>query len=475
MKKKLLSLLILCIMAVSIFFTGCSCSKEGLKDNPATDANVISNGGLTVVKGDYLYYINGYTDETTLTKDDNKYGKVQHSAIYRTKLVDGQIQKDKDGFLESTDLVVSKVAGFSNGGFYIIDDFIYYTTPYMNLDRDGVLQSSRVEFHRININGTDDKTLYTTSKSEDNLEWTLYKVDGVVYIATYVDSKIIIFNTATQKVVTEIENSSSHAFLYETDYNTNMSKNGELHQFIYFTRAISDSNLINYKGNEVCKVNIQTGDVTMLERSATYTFELKQVTASKVYYFKTNSSISGLKLLYARELTDNWNNVSDVKITNVVYSNYYICSFGDNLVIADDSNGTYLIEDGVSKKISSAQKTILGMSGNKAYYLNSDVLYYFDVRNDITSDEVTVHTVGSTDNKRTITNSKYLDFDNQRVYVFCDYTSKNGDSNKYLNYIDSEDKERFVGCFEESHIPAQPDQAEDYGEDPDVKYTPWID
>ena len=84
MKKKLLSLIIMCIMAVSIFFTGCSCSKEGLKDNPATDANVISNGGLTVVKGDYLYYINGYTDETTLTKDDNKYGKVNHSGIYRT-------------------------------------------------------------------------------------------------------------------------------------------------------------------------------------------------------------------------------------------------------------------------------------------------------------------------------------------------------------------------------------------------------
>ena len=475
MKKKLLSLLILCIMAVSIFFTGCSCSKEGLKDNPATDANVISNGGLTVVKGDYLYYINGYSDETTLTKDDNIYGKVEHSAIYRTKLVDGQIQKDKDGFLENTDLVVSKVAGFSNGGFYIIDDFIYYTTPYMNLDRDGVLQSSRVEFHRININGTDDKTLYTTSKNEDNLEWTIYKIDGVVYIATYVDSKIIIVNTNTQKVVTEIANSTSHAFLYETDYNTNMTKNSEMHKYIYFTRAISDSNLTGFKGNEVCKVNIQTGDVTMLERSATFTFELKQVSASKVYYFKTNSSISGLKLLFVRELTDNWNNVTDVKISNVVYSNYYICNFGDNLVIADDSNGTYLIENGVSTKISSAQKTILGMSGNKAYYLNSQVLYYFDVRNDITSDEVTVHTVGKTDNKRTINNSKYLDFDNQRVYVYCDYTSKSGVTNKYLNYIDSEDKERFVGCFEKNDIPAQPDQAEDYGKDPDVKYVPWID
>ena len=477
MKKKLLSLIIMCIMAVSIFFTGCSCSKEGLKDNPATDANVISNGGLTVVKGDYLYYINGYTDETTLTKDDNKYGKVNHSGIYRTKLIDGKIQKDKDGFLISSDLVVSKVAGFSNGGFYIIDDYIYYTTPYMNLDRDGVLQSSRVEFHRININGTDDKIIYTTSKNEDNLEWSLYKLDGKVYLATYVDSKIIIVNTETKDVVTEIKSSTSHAFLTETNYNTNMSKNNELHKYIYYTRAItSDDGLSgNYKGNVVCKVNIATGETSTLEKSQDYTYEIKQVSATKIYYFKTNSTISGLKLLYAKDLSRVWQNADEEKITNAVYSNYYICSFGDNIVIADDSNGTYIIKNGLSNKISSAQKTVLGMSGNKAYYLNSDVLYYFDITATVTDGEISINTVGDTDNKRTITNSKYLDFDNQRVYVFCDYKSKSDTTNKYLNYIESDNTERFVGVFENADKPAQPKQDENYGKDPDIKYIPWID
>ena len=115
------------------------------------------------------------------------------------------------------------------------------------------------------------------------------------------------------------------------------------------------------------------------------------------------------------------------------------------------------------------------MSGNKAYYLNSDVLYYFDITATVTDGEISINTVGDTDNKRTITNSKYLDFDNQRVYVFCDYKSKSDTTNKYLNYIESDNTERFVGVFENADKPAQPKQDEDYGKDPDIKYIPWID
>ena len=72
MKKRLFSLIMMCFLAISICLTGCG--KEGLKDNPPTAATVFSNGGMSVIKGDYLYFVNGYIDETTLTKDDNKEG-----------------------------------------------------------------------------------------------------------------------------------------------------------------------------------------------------------------------------------------------------------------------------------------------------------------------------------------------------------------------------------------------------------------
>ena len=179
MKKTLISLAMTLFLCFSIFLTGCK-KEEGLKNNPSTTATVISNGGMSVIKGDYLYFVNGYVDETTLEKKDNKLGEVKKGAIYRTKLDDGEISKDKDGFLNNKDCVVSKVVGFSNGGFYIIDDYIYYTTPYMNYNKGGELQTSRVEFHRINIDGTDDKLIYTTNATESELDWTVYKVDEKV-------------------------------------------------------------------------------------------------------------------------------------------------------------------------------------------------------------------------------------------------------------------------------------------------------
>lgn len=475
MKKKLLSLIIMCIMAVSVLFVGCT--PKGLRDNPATDANVVSNGGMTVVKGDYLYFVNGFEDETKLTKYDNKYGKVTHAGIYRTKLVNGQIQKDKDGFLSSVDQVVSKVVGFSNGGFYIIDDYIYYATPYMNLDREGVLQSSRVEFHKIRIDGTEDKTLYVTDKSEDNLDWTLYKVNGKVYIATYVDSKIIIVNTEDTKDIKTIENSTSYAFLQETDYNTNMTKDSECQNYIYYTRAISTDDKLsaNYKGNIMCKVNIATGEKTEYTPSMDYTYSIIGVTATRIYYTKTNSRISGLSLLHQKDLiSTNWENAEEIKLANAAYSNYYICNFGLNLIIADDSNGTYLLENGETKTISSTQKTVIGMSGNNAYYTTSDNLYTFDVRGEVINGEIGTSQVSSSDITHKITNSKFWDFDGQRVFVYAEYTSSGSDKNYYLNYIEDE-KERFVGKFAEGHTPAQPDQDENYGKDPDIKYIPWID
>lgn len=475
MKKKLLSLIIMCIMAVSILFVGCT--PKGLGDNPPTDANVVSNGGMTVVKGDYLYFVNGFQDETELTKDDNKYGKVTHSGIYRTKLVNGEIQKDKDGFLTNCDQVVSKVVGFSNGGFYIIDDFIYYATPYMNLDREGTLQSSRVEFHRININGTQDKTLYVTDKSEDNLDWTLYKINGVVYIATYVDSKIIIVNTNDNKEVKTIENSKSYAFLNETDYNTGMTKNSEFQNYIYYTRDIASSDNLsaNYKGNIMCRVNIATGDITEYTPSMDYTYSIIDVTPNQIYYTKANTRIGGIALLHTKDLTSNsWENASEVKLANTAYTNYYICNFGLNLVIADDSNGTYILENGEYNKISSSQKTVIGMSGNNAYYTSSDVLYSFDVRGEVLNGEIGTEQITNSDVTHKITNSKFVDFDGQRVFVYAEYKAKDSNTNFYLNYVQDE-KERFVGTFAEGDKPAQPEQDEKYGEDPDIKYIPWID
>ena len=52
--KRLTCLVIMIFMISAFVLTGCG----GLKDNPAINATVYSNGGMSVIKGDYLYYVN---------------------------------------------------------------------------------------------------------------------------------------------------------------------------------------------------------------------------------------------------------------------------------------------------------------------------------------------------------------------------------------------------------------------------------
>ena len=463
MKKKLLSLILILFLSVSVFLTGCK--EVVLEDNPATGANVISNGGMSVVKGDYLYFVNGYVDETSLSDKDNKMGEVEKSAIYRTKLVNGEIVKDKDGFVEKTERVVSKVVGFSNGGFYIIDDYIYYATPYMNYNQSGVLQTSRVEFHRININGSEksDTKLYTTSVSEQNLDWTMYKVNGTVYLLTYCDGKIISVNASNGNVVAEIANSSSYAFAYETNYSTSKSRDSELAKYVYFTRAVepADNAGVNVKGNVICKFDVTNGEVKPLNVIDDYTYTITGTLGDSLYYTKANSKYNGEAILYRKPVSDSWSKVSEIEMSaGAAYTNYYLCPFGDNMVIATDDNGTYVIEAGIRTVLSSTKYNILGIYGSYVYYTSGEentTLARFNLndRNSLSGGQITTENASTSDKSQKLDNKNFIDFDNQRVYVFAEYTAENSDKNYYLNYINETTRdERFVGKFESNDIPS---------------------
>ena len=466
-------------MAFSICLVGCG--DKGLGDNPATDATVISNGGMSVIKGDYLYFVNGYVDETTLTKDDNKEGKITKGAIYRTKLDDGEIVKDRDGFLDDdrTDRVVSKIVGFSNGGFSIIDDNIYYATPYMKLDKDGNLQNNRVEFHRVNIDGTDDEVVYVTSASQDNLNWSLYKIDGKVYLVVYESDKIISVNTSNGKTVGTVESPSSFAILDEDTYIHGANRSGYNYNNIIYTRAIDASdNVYNYKGNAVCSFNIATGEKTTLSLSQTDTISIMHVTGDTVYYTKVDSTLTGdIACLYKKVMTTTWNGSQETQLTNLDYDAYYFVGYGNDLIVATRDDATWRLEGDANNgptKILSAKRDVLGIYGSYGYYVVEGDLIRFDINSYDKLEEV------CGDLTTLISTSNYLDCDNRRIYTYGMYTAENGDTNYYLTYFEENCTpetfdQRFVGVFEDGDLPAKPEQPEPEFEGDEVEYVPHID
>ena len=469
MKKKILSVVIMFFLAVSLVLTGCK--DRGLPDNPKTDALTISNGGTTVVKGDYLYFVNGYVDETGLTKDDNKEGTVTRGAIYRTKLDNSEIVKDKDGFLDDdrTDLVVSRVVGFSNGGFYIIDDTIYYATPYMMLDKDGNLLNDRVEIRSININGDTktDKQVYVTETHMDNLDWTMYKVDGEVYLLTYCNNYIYSVKASNGEVVAKIEKSSSYAFYHEDNYSTSKDRSGNKFRYVYYTRAAVESDRVsaNYTGNVLCAFDITNGKVTSaLNTVNNDTLNVLKVEGNYLYYTRTKNTSQ--IYLYRQDTRAAFNNNAEDMTNGVAYSTYYPCAFGD-YVIATNDNGTWLVSHGNTPvRISTEAISIFNVYGGYAYYLSSDVLYRFKV-----TDSADKEAVAKGEKTLKATTANLIDFDNQRLYVFASYND-----NYYMDYVDdTRDTQRFVGVFADGETPEAPEQKEGYGEDPDIEYIPHID
>lgn len=483
-------------LAFTITLTGCG--EKGLKDNPATNEIVISNGGMSVIKGDYLYFVNGYVSESSLTDKDNKAGHVTKGAIYRTKLENGEIVKDKDGFLLSdrTDRVVSKVVGFGVGGFYIIDDYIIYATPYRNISSSDESQTSRVEFHRVNIDGTGDKTLFVTTGSLS--EWTTYKIGDTPYLVCYESNKIVSVNVKTAKTVGSVDSSASHAIFKDDEYNVADTRTNLTQKYVVYTRAVSEdedkvSSTTAYT-DAICAFNIATGESTTLElTSESYT--IKHVTDNTIYFTKTSTSQENA-CLYKKviesvekdeDLSMAWKNTKTTQLTNEGdYEGYlFVDGFGVDLIVANDETSTWLLSGDCNKAdtlLLANCKEFIAVYGDYAYYTDENKLFRVNITSVLNgdTDSPELESVYPEDRDSLITDSNYLDFDGRRVYVYSEYTAENEDTNYYLNYFneriddDNEFYQRFVGVFESDDIPAKPDQPEaEEGEI--VEYVPHID
>ena len=133
MKKKLTILFaaLLVVVTAAAVFAGCT---ENLKqDAISTEFSdvVASNGGMAVVYGNYLYFVNGYAGETAA----NTFGEVVKGAVCRVSLQNGVPSG------EAQVIVPKNVYGTDKtyGGIYIVDDYI----RHRYLDSSRIFRSYR--------------------------------------------------------------------------------------------------------------------------------------------------------------------------------------------------------------------------------------------------------------------------------------------------------------------------------------------
>jgi len=485
MKKYLLSF-ILVICACAMVLTGCG--SKGLKDNPAADAQIMGNGGFAIQKGDYLYYVNGYvkdyTNELDNYKKDNVEGKVVYGGIYRTKLgVANSLVKDEKGLLKNSERVVSKVVGYENGGFYIVGDYIYYATPYMNVDSNGVIQNERISFNRIKIDGTKNKEMFVTEKGATDIDWRINVVDGKTYLVvvqTVESSRNVVSildkgKDFSKKVVAE---SVSEVVFAE---GVNLSNDN-----FYFTRSIKEGEKYTTSGNLVVKASLTKGEEEVFELDKTNTFKLIALNNGRLYLTKTGASKTLLYSYNANENLFNQNNQAEIQLSNDAYTNYYTIDGVPHSIVATDGTNLYKLSNVngnvvTDLMVAEAVTNVVKVNDGYVYYYNENVVYRINLDN---GEKQTVSNVGEQfkDKKFSIDNVKMVDVDERFVYVYTSYTSASGEEHFYLNRINTLSSDmiaEFVGVFEEGHMVAEPTE-EESGENEDEEKVetgevkPWV-
>lgn len=130
---------------------GCSPYNKGKQlggENIFTEGKAVSNGGFAVEKGDYVYFINGVTDNTV----DNSFGTPDKGAVKRISKTDL-----KNRNYSSVDTVVRQIAysGNNDAGIFVYGDYLYYSTPSTLRNSDGVIKNGELELKRTKLDGTE--------------------------------------------------------------------------------------------------------------------------------------------------------------------------------------------------------------------------------------------------------------------------------------------------------------------------------
>lgn len=236
-KKILTIILLVLVMALSFVLVACDNLKFEYPALP-TGSGTSSNGGSSVVYGDYLYFVNGVESDNTAT---NKYtGEVKVGDICRIKLVDmvglydfKEENKDDDDFTElmSEEVfdkaeVVVPMFYYSNNstqteltGLYIFGDTLYFTTPNQSLSTGGAVLNNQISIYSCKLDGKNLTKIHTLKFDSLSTAIMLVENGGYVY-AMYVDEDsnlvYIDLSSAKNEAVTVRESVSSVKYQWET-------------------------------------------------------------------------------------------------------------------------------------------------------------------------------------------------------------------------------------------------------------------
>ena len=440
-------------------FSGCG-ENELKTEGPAATDVVIGNGGLSVQKGDYLYFVNGYLEQEDI-EDATKSGDIVHSAIYRVKLVNGKVvEEDPDSDSETKEFnlknvckIVSKVAGFQYSNLYIFGDYLYYSTPNTRTPSKGEETTDdcgnlldHLDFYRVKLDGTNEKRVYSCDSVNSESDMAMYVV-GDKFYQVVKDGEKLVVTVDNGKIVNKVisEKAQDVAFpLYKDDSSFDLNK------FVIYTENLGEDDDVT--GSNILSYDLESGDKTTICGGVGETIDLFGTSGNCLFYTQQTQSATGAYIyckLYKNE------RFITAKLSDMVYSSTITSfapapsDFQGSIIFYDGSNtyfrrvymdatNKYDVNNDVVLSSTNLLSNLVTFKGNKLYY-NDSGLYsvVFTKANPNAESEITVDSPLSNNASNYDVNGNavfYLVERNEHAYLYYTNSTLSDAKEKDVNY-----------------------------------------
>lgn len=222
--------------------------------------NGVDNGGFSVEKDGYVYFINGKENYTA----ENAYGNVVKGALMRIAKAD-LLKGDYTNV--TTVIPMLFVAQNYNAGIFIYGDYVYYATPTTAKNVHGEVSNTYLDFKRAKLDGTEVMKDCYFRLSSNSTNYRFVEVDGTVYCMYEEGGALKSFNTDPKVRKTTVL-AKGGTYMFDADNLSNPC--------VYYTMSVSynvDSAApVSASYNQVYKVSADaTATVKVEDGKATYT------------------------------------------------------------------------------------------------------------------------------------------------------------------------------------------------------------
>lgn len=397
--KKIVCGLICSLMFCAMFFTGCAGSLVA----PKGTGDMVKNGEV-IVYDDYIYFAGKYTSHDDLRDGDNKDANLD--ALYRVKLVDGNLEYDEDDNLKNVEKVAGKVLGTENAFMHAVGDQIVFGSPNTHKTAQSKNAFDRTSYFKMKNDGSGLKELYTT-KAEVS-EQSLLQIGDETIIVVYDGTNLVRINVGTGDVKEIATDVTSAAFA------ENYTSEFERYAYFVVARGEEQGSESGITGDILKKADLISGEVTTVRQIAFET--IKAVDVKNGYFFYTRTTSENDTFYFANKLTGGFE-ASEVVLTAAIASDITNFTYlgknqnGEDLPVVFTYQSKLCYSNFGEIKINeilSESVTFLFTAGDYVYYSTSDGIFRISYKDKVAQQ--------ITDSKELKTN---VSFDGAYIYYFA--------------------------------------------------------